>query len=108
MSGCRSCSGCTPHPTASKKTTLEKLDKGERSDNPRYPLVFVGQQAIYSEDGVQMIVKVLEDRCNQDRDCFTLRPMRILKDPEVHYSLEESFEVTQEAGGCLWKLQALL
>lgn len=108
MSGCRSCSGCAPHPTASKNSTLEKLDKGERSANPRYPLVFVGKQAIYSENGVQIIVTVLEDSCSDDLDCFTLKPTRILKDPEAQYSIDENFRVSQDAGECVWKLQGLI
>jgi len=108
MAGCTSCSGCNPYSAATKKPELEKLEKGERSSNPRYPLVFVGRQAIYTENGIQMIVTVLEDQCDDQCDCFVLKPALILKDPKEEYAVGKSFEVSQAAGASLWKLQGLI
>ena len=58
MAGCRSCSGCSPEPSSQITRKAEKLEKGERSENPRYPHVFVGKQAIYSDETAQIIVTV--------------------------------------------------
>jgi hypothetical protein len=87
---------------------VEKLEKGERSDNPRYPHVFEGRQAIYTDDNAQMIVTVLEDRCDEECDSFTLKPQKILKDEHNRHSIEESFEVSQPADEHCWKLHALI
>jgi len=108
MAGCTSCSGCNPYSAAASNPELEKLEKGERSPNLRYPLVFVGRQAIYSENGIQMIVTVMEDQCSDECDCFVLKPVRILRDPSEGYAVGKSFEVTQAAGASLWKLQGLI
>ncbi|MCX5861094.1 MAG: hypothetical protein WCG29_07475 [Desulfomonile sp.] len=108
MTGCRSCSDRLPETCANPAKTAEKLEKGERSGNSRYPLVFVGSQAIYSENGIQMIVTVLADDCDGNCDLFTLKPTRILKDSTNGYAIGQSFDVTQPAGENCWKLQALL
>jgi hypothetical protein len=108
MSGCRSCSGRSERISCSPNMKVEKLEKGERSDNPRYPHVFEGRQAIYTDDNAQMIVTVLEDRCDEECDSFTLKPQKILKDKLSEHSIEESFEVSQAADECCWKLHALI
>ncbi len=108
MAGCRSCSGCNPYSATPKNPELEKLERGERSPNPRYPLVFQGRQAIYSENGVQMIVTVMEDQSDDESDCFILKPVRILRDPKEVYCVGKSFQVTQAAGASIWKLQGLI
>jgi hypothetical protein len=86
----------------------EKLQKCERSDNPRYPHVFVGKQAIYSDDNVQMIVAVVEDHCDDNCDCFTLTPQRILKNTKAKYTVGQPIKVSQQVGEKCWKLTALL
>jgi hypothetical protein len=108
MTGCRSCSSRLPETSATPAKSTEKLEKGERSGNPRYPHIFVGKPAIYSENGVQMIVTVLADDCDEDGDSFTLKPNRILKDPSNQHTAGQSFKVKQSAGENSWKLQALL
>jgi len=108
MTGCRSCSGCLPETNAGPNKVAEKLEKGERSGNLRYPYVFVGKQAIYSENGIQMIVTVLTDDCDDKCDYFTLKPNRILKDSGNEHSAGQSFNVSQTAGQNCWKLQALI
>jgi hypothetical protein len=108
MSGCRSCSSCSPAPSISPTKKAEKLQKGERSDNPRYPHVFVGKQAIFSAKDVQVIVTVVADDCDEQCDNFTLQSQRILKDTGKQRSVGDSFEVSQPAGQSLWKLRALI
>lgn len=108
MSGCRSCSNCSPAPSVSPTKKAEKLQRGERSDNPRYPHVFVGKQAIFSSEKVQIIVTVVADDCDAQCDNFTLQSQKILKDAGKDYSVGENFEVSQPAGQTLWKLRALI
>jgi len=84
------------------------LEKVRRSDNPRYPHVFVGKQAIYTDQDAQVIVTVVSDDCDDQCDCFTLNPQQILKDRQKHHSLDNAFEVSQPAGETCWKLQALI
>lgn len=108
MAGCRSCSSCSSEKDYSPLNKAEKLEKINLSRNPRYPLVFVGKQAIYSDENTQVIVTVLNDCCDETRDCFTLKPQRILKDSLEQYSIETAFEVTQAAGEQTWRLQALI
>lgn len=108
MSGCRSCSGCSSDPSPNPINKVEKLEKGERSGNPRYPHVFVGKQAIYSDENSQMIVTVLTDGCDENCDRFTLRPRTIITDKLSRHSTAESFEVIQSADEGCWKLQALI
>lgn len=108
MSGCRSCSGdCAPANSLPIKPA-EKLEKRESSGNPRYPHVFVGQQAIYSDDEAQLIVKVVADQCDEECDYFTIVPQRILKDPSRTYDPSEPVDISQHAGEKCWKLQALI
>lgn len=108
MSGCRSCSSCSPNPRPQPTGKAEKLEKGERSNNPRYPHVFVGKQAIYTDEGVQMIVTVVEDQCDESCDCFTLDPQRILKDLREEHSVGKSFNISKPADDNCWKLRALI
>lgn len=84
------------------------MQKGERSANPRYPHVLVGNQAVYSEDGLQVIVTVLSDDCDEECDCFTLKTQRVLRNARKERVLGERFEVTQPAGENCWKLHALI
>ncbi len=84
------------------------MQKRELSANPRYPHVLVGKQAMYSEEGLQVIVTVLSDDCNDACDCFTLKTQQILKDASKEHSPGERFEVTQPAGERCWKLHALI
>jgi hypothetical protein len=108
MSGCSSCSSCSPNTSPQPTKKAEKLEKGERSDNPRYPHVFVGKQAIYSDDRVQIIVTVMEDQCDDNCDCFTLAPQRILRDGSKEYAVGQNFNVNKQAGENSWKLSALI
>ncbi len=108
MAGCRSCSGCSPEPSAQITKKAEKLEKGERSGNPRYPHVFVGKQAIYSDETAQIIVTVVSDNSDDACDCFSLKPQRILKDSGDEHRVGEPFEVSQAVGENCWKLRALI
>jgi hypothetical protein len=108
MSGCKSCSSCKPEPGVRSPKKAEKLEKGDRSDNPRYPHIFVGNQAMFSDKDVRMIVTVLSDDCDEKCDCFTLKPQRILKSNGNAEPPEDAFEVTQSAGDLCWKLHALI
>ncbi len=108
MSGCKSCSDCAPRTSFSSAGKAEKLEVAEHSGNPRYPHVFVGKQAIYSDDQVQMIVTVMSDDCDENCDCFTLQPRRILKESSSDHLGEETFTVSQPADRRCWKLQALI
>lgn len=108
MSGCRSCTDCSSDRNYQPVKNVEKLEKSDRSCNPRYPHVFVGKQAIYSDENCQVIVTVLTDACDEAQDRFILRPQRILKDLSDHYTTEQTFQVSQPAGEHHWKLQALI
>lgn len=108
MSGCRSCSSCSPERGIRSPKKAEKLEKGKRSGNPRYPHIFVGQQAMFSDENVRMIVTVLSDNCDERCDCFTLKPQRILKSNGKADPPEDAFEVSQPAGDLCWKLHALI
>jgi hypothetical protein len=108
MSGCKSCSGHAPEPVSRTLGKAEKLEKSERSGNPRYPHVLVGQQAIYSDGEVQMIVKVVADESDESCDSFTLKPQRVLKNSKEELSMPETFQVSQPAGESCWRLHALL
>ncbi len=108
MGGCSSCSGCSTEPNFSSTKKAEKLEKVRRSDNARYPLVFVGKQAIYTDQDVQMIVTVVSDDCDDRCDCFTLNPQQILKDLQKKHSPGNHFDVSQPVGQTCWKLQALI
>ncbi len=77
MSGCRSCSGRAPEPCSNPLSKAEKLEKRETSGNPRYPHVLVGKQAIYTDEHLQMIVKVVADESDESCDSFTLSPQRV-------------------------------
>lgn len=108
MSGCRSCSSCSSEREIKPPKKAEKLEKGERSDNPRYPHIFVGKQAIFSDKTVQMIVTVISDNCDEKCDCFTLKLQRVLKNVEKSDVANGTFEVSQPAGDLCWKLHALI
>jgi hypothetical protein len=108
MAGCRSCTGQSADRCHNATRKAEKLEKGKRSDNPRYPHIFVGNQAIYTDDSSQMIVTVLNDECDEARDCFTLKPNRILKDTDRSHAPDEPFDVSQPAEEKQWKLAALI
>jgi hypothetical protein len=108
MSQSRSCSGCHAEPAVKQAGKIEKLEKGERSGNPRYPHVFVGKQAIYSDTDAQIIVTVEADDCDANCDVFTLKPARILKDQNNEHSDEQPFHVSKNAGDNCWKLHALI
>jgi hypothetical protein len=84
------------------------LEKVERSGNPRYPHLFVGKQAIYTDENAELIVTVLEDTCDETCDCFTLKPQRVLKDLLGKHANEVAFGVAQPAGDNCWKLRALI
>ncbi len=108
MAGCRSCSGHS-HKTEQKSIkAAEKLGNCELSSNPRYPRVFVGKQAMYSDEEAQMIVTVLSDNSDECCDYFTLQPLRILKDVLEKYNSDDPFDVTQPAGEHHWKLHGLI
>lgn len=108
MSGCRSCSGCAPEPRFTPNKKPEKLSPIQTSGNPRYPRVFVGAQAIYSDADLQMIVEVVSDECDDSMDKFQVEPKTILKgasEMDVH---PKPMLIHQQAGAGNWKLQALL
>jgi hypothetical protein len=108
MAGCKSCSDCAPKTSFKSVGKAEKLEVAEHSGNPRYPHVIVGKQAIYSDDHVQMIVTVMSDDCDENCDCFTLQPRRILKELSSDHLVEEVFTVSQPADRRCWKLHALI
>jgi hypothetical protein len=106
MSGCKSCASCSPEKNNRIIREAQKLEKGEQSENPRYPHIFEGRQAIFSDGAVQMIVVVVADNCDENCDCFTLQSQRVLKNTGNN-DYENTFDVTQIAGDNCWKLQAL-
>ena len=108
MSGCRSCSGCAPEPRFTPSKRPEKLSPVETSGNPRYPRVFVGSQAIYSDSDVQMIVQVISDECDDSTDKFQVEPKTILKCGPEGGPETKCLLITQQVGESCWKLQALL
>jgi len=63
---------------------------------------------MYTDGKVQMIVTVLEDQCDDQCDCFTLKAQRILKDAAEQHKVGDSFDVSQAAGENVWKLAALI
>ena len=107
MAGCRSCSGCSPDLSISPTKKAEKLEKAERSNNERYPHVFVGKQAIYSDDCTQAIVTVIADKCDDECDCFVLQPQRVLRNSDNKIQ-ESAFEIVKSVGETCWKLHALI
>jgi hypothetical protein len=107
MSGCKSCSGCAPQPVSRALGQAEKLEKRERSGNPRYPHVLVGNQAMYTDDEVQAIVVVIADESDENCDSFTLKPQRVLKNTRKD-QLPDPIRVSQPAGEHCWRLHALL
>ncbi len=108
MGGCRSCTGCSAEPNLSPTKKADKLEKVRWSENPRYPHVLVGKQAIYTDQDVQAIVTVVADDCDECCDCFTLNPLRILKDLHKKLCLGNPFDVSQPVGETQWKLRALI
>jgi hypothetical protein len=108
MAGCRSCSGHAHKTEQNRVKVAEKLENCELSSNPRYPRVFVGEQAMYADGDTQLIVTVLSDNSDECCDYFTLKPLRILKDVLEKYNSDDPFDVTQPAGESLWKLHALI
>lgn len=108
MSGCRSCSGCAPESRYTPTKKPEKLSPIETSGNPRYPRVFVGGQAIYSDANVQMIVEVISDECDDSTDRFQVEPRTILRGSSENECRQEHMLILQPAGDSCWKLQALL
>lgn len=108
MSGCKSCSSCSPETTYQPAGKAQKLDKSVLSGNPRYPRLLEGTQAIFSDHTAQIIVTVVSDDCDDCCDCFTLNPQRILKDPAKTYTVDEAFRVSKAAEEDSWKLRALL
>jgi len=108
MSGCKTCSECSPQSGTKPMGKAEKLDTLELSGNPRYPHIFVGKQAIYSDDQIQMIVTVVSDDCDEKCDNFTLKPLRILKDSSNGFSIDKAFQVSQPVGTESWKIRALI
>jgi hypothetical protein len=108
MAGCKSCSGRSHKIEAKAVKPAEKLGCCELSSNPRYPRVFVGKEAIYSDENVQMIVTVISDNSDEKQDNFVLKPYRILKDVLKKHASGDPFEVTQPAGEHCWKLHALI
>jgi hypothetical protein len=108
MSGCKSCSSCSPETTYQAAGKAQKLEKPVLSNNPRYPRVFAGTEAIFSDETAQIIVTVVSDLCDECCDCFTLVPHRILKDPGNAYAVDEEFQVSKEVGENSWTLRALL
>ncbi len=108
MSGCKTCSECSPQTGSRPLGKAEKLDALELSGNPRYPHIFVGKQAIYSDDEIQMIVTVVADDCDEKCDSFTLKPQRILKHSSNGFPKDKAFKVSQPVGTGSWKLRALI
>jgi hypothetical protein len=108
MTKCRSCSNRSPERNTRTPQPAEKLEKGPESSNPRYPQLFVGNQAIYSDNQFQMIVKVISDNSDEGSDRFTLLPVRVLRVLDGNTPCSEEFEVSQPVGQKSWKLQALL
>ena len=108
MAGCKSCSDRSPDMISKPIEKAEKLEKVPTSGNPRYPHVFVGSQAIFTDCDVQMIVTVEKDDCDEKHDCFTLRPLKIIKDKLAQHAKDQPFEVQQSADGKRWRLHALI
>jgi hypothetical protein len=108
MAGCKSCSGCSDKPYSQPINKAEKLEKAEKSGNPRYPHIFEGNQAIYVNSGLQMIVTVVHDLCDDQCDCFEILPQRVLRRPEKTEVSVEAFTISKRVSENTWKLQALL
>ncbi len=108
MSGCKNCSSCSPEPGIRQPRPAEKLEMEERSDNPRYPHLFEGKQAIYTDESVQAIVTVVADRCDDTCDCFTIKPERVIRDVDGSIKLQEEMEISKPVADICWRLHALL
>jgi hypothetical protein len=108
MAGCKSCSGRSHKIEPQVVKQAEKLSSCELSSNPRYPRVFVGKEAIYSDENVQMIVTVVSDNSDEKHDNFVLKPFRVIKDALAKHASGDPFEATQPAGDHCWKLHALI
>ncbi len=108
MSRSRSCSRCVPEPGPRKPDKVEKLGAGQTSGNPRYPHLFVGRQAIFADEEVQLIVSVESDNCDETCDNFGLRPIKVLKDETGGHKVGKTFHVSKSVGERCWKLHALL
>jgi hypothetical protein len=106
MSGCRSCSQSCSDANHQPTAKAEKLEKMEQSGNPRYPRIFEGEEAIFNDGKAQVIVTVMEDKCDDKQDLFTLKTLEIVSGkPECN---QDTFTVCQDAGEKCWKLQALI
>ncbi len=108
MSGCRSCSQSCSDTNHQPTTKAEKLEKLEQSGNPRYPRIFEGEQAIFSDGKTQVIVTVVEDKCDEEKDLFTLETREVVSGKRQKSAKEGTFTVCQDAGQNCWKLQALI
>lgn len=108
MAGCRSCSKRSPKVTCTQNVPQEKLGTPVRSDNPRYPRVFVGDEAVYSAPQAQVLVTVMEDCCDDCTDGFVLKSERVLKDATGEFVDHDTFRVSKVPGDRCWKLEALL
>ncbi len=108
MGGCRSCTGCAAQPAFAPAGRAEKLEKTDTSDNPRYPHIFVGKQAIFRDEKCHIIVTVVHDKCDETCDCFTLKADTIISNGPDRHSVGELFEVRQPADCRSWHLHALL
>ncbi|MGC8659566.1 MAG: hypothetical protein ACP5U1_10880 [Desulfomonilaceae bacterium] len=108
MSGCKSCTGCRTEPTFKSLNKLEKLGKSTRSENPRYPHILPGCQAILTDQAKQVIVEVLSDNCDENTDRFTLRIERVIRDSNQDSVVNSMIQIDQQAGDSCWNLQALI
>ncbi len=108
MAGCKSCSGRSHLAEPRQPRAVEKLANCELSSNPRYPRIFVGKQAIYSDENTQLIVTVVSDESDEKQDRFILKLTTILKDLLENYSDGDQFQIDQIAGEHRWKLHALI
>jgi hypothetical protein len=106
MSGCRSCSQSCSDTNHQPTAKAEKLEKLAQSGNPRYPRIFEGEQAIFSDEKAQLIVTVMEDKCDEKTDSFKLKALEIVGGKRD--SKDDTFTVSQIAGENCWKLQALI
>jgi hypothetical protein len=108
MAGCKSCSDRSPDLISKPIEKAEKLEKVPTSGNPRYPHIFVGSQAIFTNCDVQLIVSVEKDDCDEQKDCFRLKPLKIIKDKLACHAKDKPFDVEQSAGEKDWRLHALI
>jgi hypothetical protein len=108
MAGCRSCSKRSPKVTCSQNVPQEKLGIPVRSNNPRYPRVFVGDEAVYVAHEAQLLVTVVEDCCDDSTDGFVLKSERVLRDSAGACANLDTFKVSKAPGDACWRLEALL